>query len=172
VGFARRKSPALAAALSFVLGPVGYLYIGWRYAIMALAVFLTFVFVLTAIHFPVPPWMGLVIMAVFAWKAFTICSVWNHLIETDDEEALVLNSFPVAAMVLSDLLVGVAMFYAGALGLYVAATLFLAGSVLRGLLVLLIGTPCLVWIARMVFGFIALGIDALFARGAENLFRR
>jgi len=54
--------------------------------------------------------MKYVILAVFSWKAFTICSVRNHLIETADEQMHVFNTFPVAAMRFSDLLVGCRMF--------------------------------------------------------------
>lgn len=168
----RRKSPVLAAVLSFILGPLGYLYIGWQYAVMCTGVFLVFVLVLTVTDFPIPPWMKFMILAVLSWKAFTICSVRNHLIETDDGAARALNSFPIAAMAMSDLLVGIGMFYAGAVGVYAAALFLLDGNILKGLLTLLIGTPALVWIASMVFGLIAAGIDAVFARGVENLFRR
>ena len=75
-------------------------------------------------------------------------------------------------MAMSDLLVGIGMFYAGTIGLYGAARLVLEGRVLRGLLLLLLGTPLLVWIASLVFGLIAVGIDSIFASKMENLFRR
>lgn len=158
--------------MSFVFGPLGYLYIGWRYAVLALVIFVIFVFVLTVTNFPIPVWMKNVILAVFAWKAFTIVSVRNALIDSQDEHVPALNTFPVAAMATSDLLVGVGMFYAGAIGLYAAAMMILEGSVFRGLLVLLLGTPSLVWIASLVFSFIAMGIDAIFVSRMENLFRR
>jgi hypothetical protein len=167
----KKKSPTLAAVLSLVFGPLGYLYIGWRYAVMALAVFLIFVFVLMVTDFLIPE-MRFVTLGILAWKAFIICSVRNQLIETGDEDIAILNSFPVAAMAMSDLLVGMGRGYAVAVGLYVTVRLLLDGSVLNGLFLLLLGTPALVWIASIVFGFIALGIDALFAKGGENLFRR
>jgi hypothetical protein len=47
-----------------------------------------------------------------------------------------------------------------------------AGSIVKGLAMLLVGTPLLAGIASMVFGLIAVGIDAAFARQAENVFRR
>lgn len=168
----QKKSPVLASILSFIFGPLGYLYLGWRYTIMAFVVFTVFVLVLTLINFPIPGWMKYVTLAVLAWKAFTICSVRNRMIETDDKDIGILNTFPIAAMAMSDLLVGMAMGYAGASGIFVAAKLILEGSHFRGLLTLLIGTPVLVWIASIVFGFVAMGLDALFARSAENLFRR
>jgi len=171
-GQTSRKNPFVAAILSFVFGPLGYLYIGWRYAVLALAVLAIFVFILTAINFPIPAWMKYVILVVFAWKASTIVSVRNALIDAENEDVSALNTFPVAAMAMSDLLVGIGMFYAGVIGLYVAARLLLEGSVLRGLLVLFLGTPFLVWIASLVFGLIAMGIDAIFVSKMKNVFRK
>jgi hypothetical protein len=109
----RKKSPVLAAALGFIFGPLGSFYIGWRYAIMALAVFSIFVVVLTATAFPIRSWVKFVILAVLAWKAFTICSTRNHLIETHDQHVGALNTFPIAAMAMSDLLVGIRLFLCG-----------------------------------------------------------
>jgi hypothetical protein len=168
----RTKNPVVAAILSFIFGPLGYLYLGWRYTIIAFVVFGIFVLVLTIIDFPIPGWMKFVTLAVLAWKAFTICSVRNRMIENEDNNIAILNTFPIAAMAMSDLLVGMAMGYAGAIGIYAAAILFLEGSPFRGLFALLIGTPVLVWIATIVFGFVAMGLDALFVRSAENFFRR
>ncbi len=81
----RKKSPILAAILGFLFGPLGYLYIGWRYAIVALCVFLLFIFVLTVTNFPIPALIKYVILAVFAWKGFTIVTVRNELIDSQDE---------------------------------------------------------------------------------------
>lgn len=168
----RKKSPAIAAALSLFFGPLGYLYVGWRYGVMAVAVFFVFVLVLSVLDLPLPRWIKYVILPVLAWKAFTICSVRNALIEAGDDDAKVLDTFPIAAMAMSDLLVGVGMVTAGALGLYVSAIMLFEGWIIKGLLTLLVGTPVLVWITTMVFSFLAVGIDTVFARGAVNVFRR
>ena len=116
--------------------------------------------------------MKYITLAVLAWKGYTIVSVRNALIEAGDEQASALDTFPIAGMAMSDLLVGIGMFYAGAIGFYVAAKLILEGSVFRGILVLFIGTPALVWIASLVFGFITMGADLVFASHAGNIFRR
>jgi hypothetical protein len=134
-------------------------------------VFLIFGAVLTMVDFPIPTWMKYVILLVSAWKGYTICSVRNQLIDSQDENVGVMNSLPFAAMAMSDLLVGIAIFYAAAIGLYAAAVLFFDGSVIKAGLMLVIGTPVLVWIASLLFGFIAMGIDSLFAKGAANVFR-
>lgn len=166
-----KKNPIVAAVFGFIFGPFGYLYIGWGYAVMAFAVFAVFTLVLTLTNFPLPSWIKFVTLGVLAWKGFTICSVRNEMIEMDDPDVALLNTFPLAAMAMSDLLVGMGIGYAAAIGLYAAAKLILEGSVFIGIFTIFIGTPVLVWIGSMVFGIIALGMDALFVAGAENLFR-
>ena len=140
----RKKSPAVAAVLSLFFGPLGYLYVGWRYGVMAVVVFLVFVLVLSLADLPLPRWIKYVILPVLAWKAFTICSVRNSLIDAGDDEAKALDSFPVAAMAMSDLLVGIGMVTAGAVGLYISAVMLFDGRLLKGVLTLLVGTPVLV----------------------------
>jgi hypothetical protein len=167
----QKKSPTLAGLLGFIFGPFGFLYIGWRYAVLALLVFLIFGTVLTMIDFPIPAWMKYVILLVSAWKGYTICAVRNQLIDSEDENIGLLNSFPFAAMAMSDLLVGIAIFFAAAIGLYAAGVMFFDGNVIKASLMLVIGTPVLVWAASLLFGFIAMGLDALFAKGAANVFR-
>jgi hypothetical protein len=50
--------------------------------------------------------------------------------------------------------------------------LFLNAQVIKGVLMLLVGTPALVWISSIVFGFVAGLIDLLFVRGIDNIFRK
>ena len=38
----RRKSPWAAGGLGFFVGPLGYFYLGWRYGVCALVVFIAF----------------------------------------------------------------------------------------------------------------------------------
>ncbi|PIU61852.1 MAG: hypothetical protein COS84_10825 [Armatimonadetes bacterium CG07_land_8_20_14_0_80_40_9] len=175
----KKKNPIIAAVLSFVFGPFGYLYIGWKYFIMAFVMFAVFIAVLIltnldpAVLLPdTRRWLKFPLLMVLAWKAYTICSVRNALIDAKDENVNALNSFPIVAMAMSDLLVGIGMVYAAAIGIYVSVKMFLIGNLVKGFLYLIIGTPVLVWIASLAFGLIAMGIDALFAKGAENVFRK
>ncbi len=175
----RKKNPIIAAVLSFIFGPLGYLYIGWKYLIMALVVFAIFTGVLMLVNLDpalfspeVRLLIRLPIWLVLAAKAYAICSVRNAMIDAKDEGVNALNTFPFVAMAMSDLLVGIGMVYAAAIGIYASVKLFLIGKLLKGFLYLIIGTPILIWIASLAFGLIAMGIDALFAKGAENIFRK
>lgn len=166
-----RKNPIVAAILGAIFGPLGYLYIGWRYALLAFGVILIFTLVINVAGFPLPIWVRYVVLFVFGWKAHTICSTRNELVGMGEFDRVQnLNSFSFAVMAMSDLLVGIGLFYAAILGLWVSVLLILGGSVLAGLAMLLIGTPILVWISSLVFGLIALGVDSL-AGGDENIFR-
>ena len=66
------------------------------------------------------------------------------------------------------------MCFAAAICVYAGVIAMFDGAVLKGLALLVVGTPFLVWMASMVFGFIAFGIDAAvlaLAPGTKNLFR-
>lgn len=166
-----KKNPIVAFILGVIFGPLGYLYIGWRYALLAFGVILVFTLVINVAGFPLPVWVPYVVLFVFGYKAHTICSARNELVERGEfDQVQNLNSFPFAVMAMSDLLVGIGLFYTAILGLWVSVLLILGGSVLAGLAMLFIGTPILVWISSLVFGLIALGVDSL-AGGDENIFR-
>ena len=170
----KKKKPILAAVLSFVFGPLGFFYIGWRYAVCALFIMAVFLTVLAVVDYPYPHWMQYLVVAVMAWKAYTVVEVRNALIEAKENgQVQFLDSFRCASLAMSDLLVGIGQFYAGAAGLYIAARLFLDGKVFGGLFMLVLGTGGLVWIAGTVFMFLAIAIDAasaaLFGR-SENIF--
>ncbi|MBD3339727.1 MAG: hypothetical protein GF353_11500 [Candidatus Lokiarchaeota archaeon] len=165
-----KKKPIVAAILGFFFGPIGFLYIGWRHAVCTFAIWTIFILVLGIVNMPLPTWITWLINFVFAWKGYTICSVRNELITNQDPSVKALQSFPIAAMAASDLLVGIGQFYAGVLGFFGSLFLFSNREILKGLLVLFLGTPFMVWIAGFIFGIIAMGIDFLFAPGLKNIF--
>jgi hypothetical protein len=167
----RPKSPVLALVLSLIFGPFGYLYIGWRYAVMAIAVCVIFVLVIAFVQFPFPSWIKYIILAVLGWKGWTIVSVRNAVLIEDPEIAEKLDTFPLVAMAMSDLLVGIGMFYAAAIGLYIGVNLVIQGAALKGVLVIVLGTPALVCLTILGFGVIASAIDAIVAPQMRNLFR-
>lgn len=165
------KSTFLAAVLSLVFGPLGMVYVGWRFAVCSLLVLGVFTLVVSVIGLPIPEWGKYVILPVFAWKAATMASVRNGL---DAVSLRQFQTFPVAMMAASDLLVGIAMCFAAAICVYSSVIAMFDGAVLKGLALLVLGTPFLVWMASMVFGFIAFAIDAAvlaLAPGTKNLFR-
>lgn len=159
----KKKNPVIAAVLGF-FAPFGYLYIGWKYAIAASIIWVVFAVTLAFLDATTPRWMKYLLGIVFAWKGYTIVEVRNRLIGEKNEEARhLLDSFQFAYMVMTDLLVGIAMFYAGAITLYAGALRILEGNIIKGLLTLVTGTPVAIWLASLVFGFIVMLMDSLFA---------
>jgi hypothetical protein len=73
------------------------------------------------------------------------------------------------AMALADLLSGLGMFYGIGLGLFFALDLFMAGRFVRGILVLLVGTPALGGVGAFVFGIVTVGIQAIFRERVRHL---
>lgn len=171
------KRPALAATLAFVLGPFGLLYLGWRFTVLSFVMLLVFTLPLTLLDLYIPPFAHLLILAVFGWKAHTIATVQNELIEAGDPAVHDLRTFSLAWMAVADLLTGVGMAFAASLGLSFSYDLFSRGSVLRALAMLALGTPILVYLASLLFGLVSMGLSALVAAGKPGgssmaLFRR
>lgn len=179
----KKKNPIIAGVLGLLFGPFGYIYINWRYFLMSLVVFtiFTLIFIFLGLDIALlPPGLGrffvrLPLILIFGWKAYTICSVRNALIDAKDSEVNLLNSFPVVTMAMTDLLVGIGKFYSGAICIYGSVRIFLGGSLLIGFLCL-IGTPLVMYVAGVLFGLIGMGIDTLVAflftkRATRNFFR-
>jgi hypothetical protein len=176
----RRKSPVVAAALSFVFGPLGYFYLGWRYGLLAPITLVAFATLLDLggslllgvdLIWATRSWIWFPVHCAFASKAYRVASVRNELIEAGDANVFALSSFSVAAMAMADLLAGLGMFVGIGLGLFLGLKLFMAGSILRGLLMLIVGTPVLAGIGTFLFGLVAMGIELVFYRRVENVFK-
>ena len=167
----RRKNPVIAAILAFVFGPFGYLYIGWRFTLTGLLIFFIFAALLAIINWPIPPWMKYIILIPAAWKGHQIASLKNSFIEANAEAELrKFNTFTVALMAMTELVIAVGMFYGGAITLYASFLAFTSGEMWRGIY-FLVGTPFVVYISLLIFGLIAKCIDSIVAKDFENIFR-
>ncbi len=67
----KRKEPKVAGALALVLGPLGFLYLGWRYALAASVLFVGVILVV-GFMLPVPSWLMWINLPVFAAIAYSI----------------------------------------------------------------------------------------------------
>lgn len=161
----KRRRPVAAGALGLVFGPLGYLYLGWRFAVIAMLLVLIFVGVLTVVDFDpagmpgVRDWIRYPMLLAFAWRAYRLCVIRNALIEAQDPKAARPASFPVVAMSMAELLVELAVVYAVALGLFGTYLLLSKGSIVKALLMLFLGTPVLAWLGSLLFGFLSMGIQ-------------
>jgi len=76
------KGPKTAAMLGLVLGPLGYLYIGWRFMLASSASLLAFLGLICAAHLPSPWtrwWVGPVMLLVLAGQAHAACQDANEV---------------------------------------------------------------------------------------------
>ena len=65
----KKKDPKVAGVLALVAGPLGFLYVGWRYALAATAVFVSVIGV-SAFLLPIPSWLIYVNLPVLAFLAY------------------------------------------------------------------------------------------------------
>ena len=92
-----KKNPRVAGVLALVGGPVGFLYVGWRYALAATVVFLSFMLIFAFLLFA-PPWLKYVNLPAFAFMAYRICERLNGLADRGQDRAVLdADTWPVAA---------------------------------------------------------------------------
>ncbi len=157
--YQKKKNPRTAGALALVAGPVGFLYVGWRYALAATVVFLSLIVVFTYL-LPVPSWLKYVNLPVFAYMAHRICATHNRIaVGGPNRETLASRTLPVAVFSMTSMLPLLAGANAAVMGLTAAFSPFLDGEVGRGLFMLLLVTPLLILVTFVGFVLIATLID-------------
>ena len=130
----KKRNPMLAAVLILFLGPIGFVFVGWRYALLAFILLLFFASVLTVVGFPAPWWIKYFILPALAYKGYKIVSFRNNLISDGDQDVRYLNTFCGATIAMSDALVLIAVIYCLVVGIFASFKMLLAGVVFSGLI--------------------------------------
>ena len=139
----KRKDPRVAGALALVGGPIGFLYLGSRYALAATFLFLTLLLIFAFLVFA-PPWLKYVNLPAFAYMAYTICERLNDLLERGQHRAVIeARTLPVAVFAMTSLLPLLAAFDSAVFGVATALPQLLRGDLGGGLMLLLVVTPLL-----------------------------
>ncbi len=155
----KRKEPKVAGALALVTGPLGFLYLGWRYALAATVLFAAVILVV-GFMLPVPSWLIWVNLPVFALMARSICEKLNNFVDEGQHRgAEASKTLPVAVFAMTSSLPLLAAVNSAVMGLATAASQFMGGDVGGALFMALLVTP-LFAIVNFVMGvLIAAGID-------------
>jgi hypothetical protein len=160
--------------LVFVFGPLGFLYVGWELAVACLAMMVVLYFLVSLVGFGgflAVWWVKWVVLGFVAYKAYTLIKNVREQTREDDEE--VGFGFAFAVVLMSDAFVGAAMGLAAAAGIVASFNaIFVEERILRGVAVLFLGTPLLVWVAGMISGLAAMAIDALALAGRATELRK
>ena len=164
----KRKNARLAGALALVGGPLGFLYVGWRYALTATVVFLSFLAVFAFLLF-VPPWLKYVNLPFFAFMAYSICEKLNDLVDRGHHRGLLESkTFPVAIFAMTSMLPLLAGFDSAVLGVATAVPQLFNGDVSGGLFMLLAVTPLFAAANFVGFVLVATLIDRLVMKRAPT----
>ncbi len=165
LGRIARKRPALAAFLVVIFGPLGVFYLGWQPACAYLLVYVAFSLLMYALGFGSVlgnPEGHLMVSGFLAYKAHAFVKGVQQ--GTFSRHSLDEVGGPLRCWILisTDAMVGMSMGLAAAVGLIASYSLmFVRGQAGRGIALLLVGTPVMIAVAGFVFGFLALGIDAV-----------
>ena len=159
----KTKNPRVAGGLALVTGSLGFLYIGWRYALAATVVFLSIIMVFALL--PVPFWLKYVNLPLFAFMAHRICQKLNRLVDRElHRDALASNTLPVAVFAMTSMLPLLAGVHSAVMGVTTAVSPFMGGDVGRGLFMLLLVIPIFVAVNFVGFALIATLIDRVVLR--------
>ena len=124
----KTKNPRVAGGLALVTGPIGFLYIGWRYALAATVVFLSIIMVFALL--PVPFWLKYVNLPAFAFMAYRICERLNGLVDRGQHRAVLdADTWPVAAFAMTSMLPLLAAFDSAVFGVATAIPRLIGGDV-------------------------------------------
>ena len=161
------KRKFVAFFLGLFLGPIGYFYLGWRHVIMTFITLSIFVFIFGLINIPIFEWTRYVTLPVMGYCAYHTAIKINLFVEQEEiDNSLdlsVLRSFSFASYQASGLLQSLAISYSFVVCIYASIRAF-DENVLLAAFFLFIGTPFIVWIIYMLFGFIATLLEVPFER--------
>lgn len=168
-GYAK-KSPGLAVVLCLLFGPFGLFYLGWRHALAGNVAYLAYVILAYLLGLAFPVWMGYVLLAATAYWAYTLCISRNAALETEDVEQFALTrTFPGVLLWAFNVFMTLGIVHAVAVGIYGSVRIIQEGEMLKGLLLLFIGTPILAGTAAFVLGQLVYGVQSLVMSTAEGL---
>jgi len=153
-----KRNPTIAAMLSLLTGPIGYIYIGLNFFISGLIIFILFILVLSLIHLPFPHFFDYLQLLVYAYYGYKFAIIRNIFIddsgvtESDIEE---FKSFGFSLVLMTNLLMTLTQFYSASVGLYLVYKSFAAGKIFIGILILLFGIAIITWFLTSLFAFIS-----------------
>ena len=153
-----KKNPAVAGALALVGGPLGFLYVSWRYALAATVLFLGSVLVFTFLV--VPPWLKYVNLPAFSYMAYRICERLNDVEDgrqSSGERRS--DTLPVAVFAMTSMLPLLAGFDAAVSGVAVSLKKNVRGDIGGALWMLFLVTPLLVAVSFVFSVVLATGIN-------------
>ncbi len=162
------KNPTTAGLLALVGGPLGFLYVGWRYGVTSTGLFAGVIFVV-AFVLPVPSWLVFVNLPVFGLIAYRVCEKLNSLIDEGQHKgAAASQTWPVAAFAMTSSLPLLAAANAAAMGVVTTFSQFMGGSVGSALITLFVVTPLFAVVNFVMGVLIAAGIDHYVLRVAPS----
>ena len=155
----KRKDPKVAGVLALVAGPLGFLYVGWRYAVAAIVVFVSVIGV-SAFLLPIPSWLIYVNLPVLAFLAYRTCETLNDFVDKGQHRSVLqYDTLPVAIFAMTSALPLLAAVNAGAMGVTTAFSRFAGGDIGAALFMVSLVTPLLVVVNFVLGALIAAGID-------------
>ena len=153
------KDPKVAGYWALATGPLGFLYIGWRYALAGTVVFVSVIGV-SMFLLPIPSWLIVVNFPVFGLQAYRTCETLNGFVDQGQQRSILASrTLPVAVFAMTSALPLLAAVNAGVMGVVTAISQLMGGHVGGALIMALLVTPIFVAVNFVVGALVAAGID-------------
>jgi len=169
-----KRNPIVAAVLSLLTGPLGYLYIGFYFFLSGLIISTLFTLVLSLINLPFPHFFDYLQLLVYSYYGYKLAVVRNAFADdwgVTDTDIKEFKSFGFSFVVMTNLLMALTQFYSTIVGLYLVYNSFSEGKILIGILILIFGIALISWLLTSIFGFIA-GLLMLIFKVDKKYFER
>ena len=146
------KEPKTAAVLGLLLGPLGYLYVGWRFMLASSVSLLAFLALISVVGLPSPWtkwWVGPVMLLVLAAQGHAACQDANEvsLMYSDDPQKRRMAEVGGPVGMAVGLFFVLSEAYLAALAVSLVGGFALHGRLLRAAAYLL-GGAVVVWVVR------------------------
>jgi hypothetical protein len=155
----------IAAILSLLLGPLGFLYVGWTFMVSGLVITAIFALVLSIINLPTPSVFEYLQLIIFSFHAYKLAAIRNIIAVdpmTTEEDIKQYHSFGFSMVAMTSVLMTLAQYYSLVVGFYMAYVSFANGKILIGILIVVFGISAIMWVLTSIFGFISSLLMVLF----------
>jgi hypothetical protein len=151
-----KRSPAIAGILSFIIGPIGYCYIGFNFFISGIIIWSIFSTIFIFIKYPLPNGTEYLQLLVYSYFGYELAIIRNILVygrEVQDNEKI-FRSVKYGIYIMVKMLITVGQLYALYFGLYFTYISIVNGHIFIGILILL-GSLLTIWVLKSIMGYLS-----------------
>jgi len=166
------KNPVISCLATLLLGPLGFLYIGFNFFIGAMLVSILFNIVLAIINLPIPEIFKYIQLIVYGYFGYIIATTRNAIsndLYTSEDEIKEFKSFGFSIFIMNGLMMRMAQIYGVVTGLYMTYMSFSNGKIFLGMMMLIFGIGVIIWFVSFIFSIVSVLLVSIFKLDSKYL---